>query len=335
MNVRTLPRAALVCAALAATTVISPRFAQGQTTAETEEDAAIREGVALRRAGRDADAVVVFERAYARWRSARAAGQLGLCEQALGRWVIAERHVRDALADTGDAWVQRNRATLEGALRVAEQHLATVEIVGGVEGAELFIDGERAGVIPANRSIRVVSGSARIEHRVAGSAPVVRVVELAAGTIERVSFPTQVASSQTQQINTQGGSQGAVAIDNRDPRPVTVAPTRIHPLVWAGAASLGAGLATTIAGFAVGSGIEGAYRRECVERIADPSCVDRRAREQGTLDALSVVTGVGWTLIGLGAVGGGVGAALTITGRGERRVSVVPMANGVVVTGRF
>lgn len=314
---------------------VAPNAAIAQTQpAESEEDTAIREGVTLRRAGRDADAVAVFERAFARWRSARSAGQLGLCEQALGRWVIAERHVREALASETDPWVQRNRATLEGALRVAEQHLATVEIVGGVDGAEVFVDGERAGELPANRSIRVVSGSARIEHRVRGSAPVARVVELAAGAIERVSFPTQVAAMQSQQINSSIRTQDNAALNRATP-PVVVAPTRIHPLVWAGTAALGAGLVTTIAGFAVGSGIEGAYRRECVERIAEPSCVDRRAREQRTLDTLSVVTGVGWAMIGVGAAGVGVGAALTITGRGERRVSVVPSANGAVLAGTF
>ncbi len=51
-------------------------------------------GSAVREAGRDADALVLLERAYGREPSPRAAAQVGLVRQALGNWVEAERQLR-------------------------------------------------------------------------------------------------------------------------------------------------------------------------------------------------------------------------------------------------
>jgi hypothetical protein len=58
-------------------------------------------------------------------------------------------------------------------------------------------------------------------------------------------------------------------------------------------------------------------------------------REQATLDTLSIVTGVGWTLAGLGAIGTGVGIALSIAGRRERSLHVLPTASGLLLRGAF
>ncbi|MBK8695071.1 MAG: hypothetical protein IPN17_23025 [Deltaproteobacteria bacterium] len=74
----------------------------------------MRAGVELRRAHRDEEALAHFTRAYGQTRSPVAQAQMGLAEQALGRWVEAEEHVRRSLEAATDPWILRNREALRG-----------------------------------------------------------------------------------------------------------------------------------------------------------------------------------------------------------------------------
>src|SRR3982751_2270792 len=65
----------------------------------------IRRGIELRRAGRDAEALEQFRQANQLAPSPRAAAQIGLAEQALGRWLDADGHLRAALAAPSDPWI--------------------------------------------------------------------------------------------------------------------------------------------------------------------------------------------------------------------------------------
>lgn len=328
--------------AIASATVVCAREARAQgvaaATATDEED--IRQGVALRREGRDVDAVPFFQRAYERGRSARAAAQLGLCEQALGRWVLAERHVREALANVSDPWVARTRATLESAVAVAEQHLGTIELLGGADGAEIFLDGERMGTLPTARSLRWVTGTIRVEQRLRGAPAVVRTVELAAGAIERVSLPAQSAVGQE---HTQSSAQENHGSSTVSQRTIVVAPgpradgVRVHPLVWGGGVGAVVGAVVASTAFGVGNGIAGAYDRECVATVPAPgSCVPRQGNEQSTLDAMTGLSATGWALVGVGAAVAGVGVVWMVTSRRETaRASVLWMGDRVAVVGRF
>src|SRR4051812_7480565 len=49
----------------------------------------LREGVSLRREGRDEEALQRFQRAYEIGHGGRALAQIGLAEQALGRWAVS------------------------------------------------------------------------------------------------------------------------------------------------------------------------------------------------------------------------------------------------------
>src|SRR4051812_22766853 len=84
----------------------------GTSTARAEDpEALIREGVRLRRAQKDQEALEYFQKAYDTGKTPRAAAQLGLCEQALGMWVASEKHVYEALKAAKDSWVAKNRST--------------------------------------------------------------------------------------------------------------------------------------------------------------------------------------------------------------------------------
>ncbi len=324
--------AALVIAAASA---VAPRAAHAQdtapppVTAEGAEEALLREGVELRRQGRDEAAVAVLRRAYAVRGSARASGQLALAEQSIGRWARAEALLRAALAAADDPWVTLRRAVLEGALAVAEQHLATVEVVGGTPGAEIWVDGERVGALPGDRVLRVAAGTVRVEHRAPGGVVTARGVELAPRSVERVYFAAAVSPGRT------ADAPLVVA-------PATVAPAgrrRVHVLTWVGAAAAGAGGVALAAVWAAGEGIEGDYDAACVDaaRPDRAQCAARRVDDQRRLDTLGSATDAGWALLGAGLAATAVGLVLTATaGRGDHpRVTLAPTPSGAAFAVTF
>src|SRR5690348_2231148 len=107
------------------------------TSPEAQAEALIRHGVSLRAAGRDDEALAEFQRANAIHSSPRAIAQIGLAEQAVGHWLDADEHVRAALAAANDPWIQHNRAALEEALGVISHRLGSLDVRGGVPGAEV------------------------------------------------------------------------------------------------------------------------------------------------------------------------------------------------------
>ncbi len=127
----------------------------------------IRQGVELRKKGKDAEAVERFQQAYDLAHTARAAAQLGLCEQALERWVDADAHLAEALASS-DPWIERKRTILEQSLNEVRSRLATVTVTGAPEGAVVRINEQVAGVLPSAIPMRIVAGKAIISVTAAG-----------------------------------------------------------------------------------------------------------------------------------------------------------------------
>ncbi len=324
-------------ALLIAASALAPRAALAQESAPPsvaveDEESLLREGVELRRQGRDEAAVAVLRRAYALRASARASGQLGLAEQSIGRWARAEALLRSALAAVDDPWVTLRRATLEGALAVAEQHLATVEVVGGSPGAELWVDGERAGALPGDRVLRVAAGTVRVEHRAPGGVVTARVLDVVPRAIERVYFAADAAPERP--------VPAAVA-------PVVVAPAvviptsarRVHALTWAGAATAGASAIALTAVWAVGEGVAGDYDAACTAaaRPDRAQCAVRLVDDQRRLDTLGAVTDAGWVLLGAGLAATAVGLVLSATSTHGHppRVTLAPMPAGAVLVATF
>src|SRR5262249_29627013 len=149
-----------------------------------EPNAGIEHGVALREQGHDEEALAEFRKAYAMAPTPRASAQMGLAEQALGLWVAAEEHVREALKSAGDPWIQKNRAVLEQSLRAIDQHLGTLE-VRGLAGAELFVDGARVGQLPLERGLRIEAGHRTLEVRALGFQSTSRTIIVSPGETAR------------------------------------------------------------------------------------------------------------------------------------------------------
>ena len=171
--------------AVLAAGLAAPRAALGTESAE-ESERAIRRGIELRKSHDNEGAVREFQRAYDEAPTPRAAGQLGLAEQALGRWEDADRHVREAIQASGDAWVTKNHATLVDALGVIQSHVGRVEVSGDPQGAEVSVNGRVAGRLPLGAPVLVSAGEVDIDLRAPGYVPAQRTVSIVAGQYQRV-----------------------------------------------------------------------------------------------------------------------------------------------------
>lgn len=145
----------------------------------------VRDGVALRRAGRDAEALTLFRAVVERCPQPRVRVQLAWAEQAVGRWVDAERDLRAALATRDDPWVEQRRARLEQDLLRIREHLGQLQVTGGVAGAEVLLDGAVVATLPMTEPVPAVVGAARVELRREGYYPVRRDVTITAGVVAR------------------------------------------------------------------------------------------------------------------------------------------------------
>lgn len=180
-----------------------------------DADALMHEGVALRRSGDDAAALKRFQQAYELGKSPRALAQMGLAEQALGRWAFADQHLRQALDARDDAWIGKNRASIDDALTVVASHVGKLEINGEPRGAEVRVDGELVGRLPLAHPITVTAGGVAVEVRAPGYVPIVRAATVSAHTLTRESFTLQ-SLSPTAELS--GSVRGGA-------RPANTAPT--------------------------------------------------------------------------------------------------------------
>jgi hypothetical protein len=154
--------------------------------AAPKSEALVNQAVELRRNGDDEGALALLLQAYALARAPRTAGQLGLCEQALGRWAEAETYLTETLKAEDDPWVKKNRGTIEDALAFVKSHIARIEIQGDPQGAEIWVNGVLAGKLPLGSPVRVAAGEVEVELRSPGFVSEKRTMRLEAGQYQRI-----------------------------------------------------------------------------------------------------------------------------------------------------
>lgn len=152
---------------------------------KADADAFIKRGVELRKKGQDRAALAEFQRALAIKATPRVFAQIGLAEQALGLWLPAEEHLSGAVKASADPWIIRNRAVLDDALTVVSGHLGTVEVWGEPAGAEVQINGQPAGRLPAPDAVRVIAGACSLAVRAEGYQEAARTLQVSGGTLVR------------------------------------------------------------------------------------------------------------------------------------------------------
>src|SRR3954447_12229468 len=137
---------------------------------DDDPDALIMRGLDLRRAGRSADALALFRRAYEVAPSPRTLGQMGLVESSLRLWADAEAHLVAALATPDDGWVHRNRLFLEQARERTKEHMGEL-LITGPPGTRVSLGGRRIGSLPLAAPVRLVEGNTAINAASDGYRP--------------------------------------------------------------------------------------------------------------------------------------------------------------------
>ena len=127
-------------------------------------------GLDLRRAGRSADALALFRRAYEVAPSPRTLGQMGLVESSLQLWADAEAHLLAVLATPEDAWVHRNRQFLEQARERTKEHMGEL-LITGPPGTKVSLGERRVGSLPLAAPVRLAEGDVVISATSDGYKP--------------------------------------------------------------------------------------------------------------------------------------------------------------------
>ena len=315
-----------VVAILAAAPVA--RAAEDDAVAAAEE--LLREGLELRRAHRELDTLDRIERAHALSPTPRHRAQLGLAYQGSGRWLEAERELDQALAVTGDAWIERQRVVLTAALAVVRSRLGWLELRVDDPDARVVVDGVDRG--EARSSLRVFAGERRVEITAPGRTPWASMLTVGAGeravlAVSLSARPTGAPAPRTGAVLTAQAPGSHV--------PALRAPSgtqRTIAVVALGAGAVGIGVGAVAGVIAMRSNDDAVGRCPATDTCADAEGVrlSREASRQATVSTVAFSAGGALLLGGLVAYliaprGAGVAAAPRVS------ESVV----GLDLTGRF
>ena len=146
---------------------VSPALARPD---DADPDVLIIRGLDLRRAGRSADALALFRRAYEVAPSPRTLGQMGLVESSLQLWADAEAHLGAALATPNDAWVHRNHQFLDRAKDRTREHMGEL-VITGPPGTKVSLGERTIGALPLAAPVRLAEGDIAISATSDGYRP--------------------------------------------------------------------------------------------------------------------------------------------------------------------
>jgi tetratricopeptide (TPR) repeat protein len=199
----------------------------------------VLKAVELRKQQKHLEAYELFQRAHQMSPRPRPTAQLGLVEYQLGKWVDSEGHLEHAL-QTGksDPFIRANLQTIEEALAVVRSHIGYVSVNGTPPGAEVIINGRKAGPLPL-RLAKASTGTAEVLVTAPGHAPERRTVTLEPQLTQEL-FVTLVPQASGRTAGSFPGSLGASA-ETDDPTEARagIGPMRISGLL-VGAAGLAA-----------------------------------------------------------------------------------------------
>ena len=197
---------------------LSPALARPD---DADPDVLIMRGLDLRRAGRSADALALFRRAYEVAPSPRTLGQMGLVESSLQLWADAEAHLCAALATPNDAWVHRNHQFLDQARGRTKEHMGEL-VITGPPGTKVSLGEKAIGALPLTAPVRLVEGNIAISATSDGYKPFSLDLSIKGGARAAVSIVLE-----------------RIDLAPRDPEihdPVSMAPPAGHWRLWTGTA---------------------------------------------------------------------------------------------------
>jgi hypothetical protein len=153
----------------------------------------LAKGARYLEAGSYARALAAFEEAYRIFPSPKIFFNIGLAQSHLGHAAKAVRAFDTFLAETMDAPAELvARAKTER--DVAQSKVATVDISGGVTGAEILVDDHPAGKVPLTTPLYLDPGTHRIQAPAReGTPPFNREYLAIAGTRDKIELPAAPA----------------------------------------------------------------------------------------------------------------------------------------------
>lgn len=164
---------------------VAPAVAVAQAQSHDPAEELVHRGIELRKAGHDEQALDAFRSAYETKATPRAQAQMGMAEQALGRWAEAETDLKSALKADRDPWIVKNASTLRQSLAAVSGHLGSVQIVGSPAGAHVVMDEREVGRLPLGSAVRAPAGEVLVTVSAPGYVDISRKVAVGAGTLTR------------------------------------------------------------------------------------------------------------------------------------------------------
>jgi hypothetical protein len=268
------------------------------TSAEAEHE----RGVQLREAGRDEEALAVFRAIYERTREPRALARMALAEGALGRWVAADEHLREAIAQRRDRWIRQNRRGLRENQRVIRRHVGVLEVICRTPGAVLWIDGVARGALSGEERIPIDEGRRQVEIRAPGFVTYRQEVLITAAEREEVIASLQPAPPEPARVEAPLTAPSVVAAIPQDSPPVSVPAALPEPMTRPDL------VAPTTPSAVVESPQVPIAQTTPAESTVGPSLPGIEPGPVSSMATGVTVSRVPWPA--LGAVGLGVGAAL-------------------------
>ena len=241
----------------------------------------------------------------------RTAAQLGLIEQSLERFRLAEAHLSEALA-AADPWVDQNRPRLEETRDRARSRLGRIELRGAIPGTKVAIfEGEPPTAVPPDGCIWTDPGISQVRVTIPGRAPSLKAVSVAAGATATIELSANTDNAPPPQASPPTPAR-SLRPSMTTPEPVSKDPV---PAADSAAAKRLAGMMTATAGIALGitgvfTYLAGAEKLEAINSAAarrdvyDPSDGNWRTVAYG-----------GATMIAAGAAIATTGAVLFLMNR--------------------
>jgi len=200
MQLRGVGRVVLAISLVAPISFSSSFPGLGAIAGAADYESLMRDAVSKRRAGDDTAALKLFQQAYELNKTAKALAQIGLAEQALGKWSAADKHLRQALETGGtDPWIKKNHSAIDASLVTIANHVGQLDVVGQPAGADVRIDGESVGQLPIGHPIVVTAGGVAIEVSARGYLPILRSTIVSAGKLTRELFNLQQITPMAEQ----------------------------------------------------------------------------------------------------------------------------------------
>jgi len=329
-----------VASVIASVQAPGPALAQGAAVAAPNDaaQAAYKRGKEHGKAGRWSEAVSAFEEAYRLRPAWDIAGNLGIAELELKRFVPAAKHLDESLRGFPGGGEPEQRAVVNAAFQEALPKVGRLAIRTTTTGATILVDGVAVGTDPLGRSVFVEPGKHVVEAKGADGGDR-KEVEVAGGAESDVVLAPGQAAPGTSPAPTAPPPGGDSAEEPRAPVGAWILLGAGATVAVAGGVLLGVGLGTA------GGAADDGRAIAADGGTCEPPSAGFEARCDDALSGTSTGNALGATggvLLGVGAAAalGGVIWILTSgesseTGGLELRPVAGPDAAGLWIRGNY